>query len=162
MAGECVSRGSEACGVRGWRSFTDTKKVAGVGVWDQKKRMYEVWGLGQDPSERVQWIGWNTASGLLTISQSLHIGDSKSVCDTEETRFEKKRENDSHFCPHFGAEQKKNQNTRKLQHVKIQEENMSNVVRTLFVKIQNNLDFNLHFLKYISDGLKTLKQGKVF
>lgn len=68
MAGECVSRGSEACGVRGWRSFTDTKKVAGVGVWDQKRRMYEVWGLGQDPSERVQWIGWNTASGLLTIS----------------------------------------------------------------------------------------------
>lgn len=32
MAGKCESRGSGAYGVRGWRPFTDTRKVAGGGV----------------------------------------------------------------------------------------------------------------------------------
>lgn len=80
--------------------------------------MYEVRGLGQDPTERVQWIGWNTVSGLLTIFFSSYILETvESVCDPEDTRFEKKRENDSHSCPHFRAEQSRAEEKSKYQKI---------------------------------------------
>lgn len=102
--------------------------------------MYEMRRLGQDPREkslidRSKHSLWPFGRFLIPPKwRELML----KVCVCVRgggMSVEKERENDRHFCPHLGAEQKtKNWSTRKLQHVETREETILKVVRIQLVK----------------------------